>query len=90
MSQLLRVGPTVLAGDPPANRWRPANMTDLGQLMGCDLYTFLLRAGSSRHGRRGGPCSVLYSDPLRAVGMPVPYEMRKMGLTTMVARQAGN
>ena len=42
---------------------------------GCDLYTFILWAGSTRRDREGGSCSVLYSDLLRAVGTPVPGEM---------------
>ena len=73
MSQLLRVGPSALANSPPAIGWRPASRGGPGATSdGCDLYTFLLRAGSTRRDREGGPCSVLYSDPSRAVGMPVP------------------
>ena len=30
--------------------------------------------GSTRRDREGGSCSVLYSDPLRAIGTPVPGE----------------
>ena len=48
-------------------------MAGLGQLvMGVTFILFLLRAGSTRRDRERGPCSVLYSDPSRAVGMPVP------------------
>ena len=43
-----------------------------GNSCGCDLYTFSLWAGSTRCDREGGPCSVLYSDLLGAIGMPVP------------------
>ena len=52
-------------------------MTDLGQThVGVTFIPFLLRAGSTRRNQEGGSCSVLYSDHLRAVGMPVPLETR--------------
>ena len=47
----------------------------LGQTRdGCDLYTFILWAGSTRRDQEGSSCSVLYSDLLRAIGTPVPGE----------------
>ena len=76
MSQLLRVDPSALASSPPAIGWRPACRGRPGATRdGCDLYTFILWAGSTRRDREGGSCSVLYSDLLRAVGTPVPGEM---------------
>ena len=76
MSQLLRVDPSALASSPPAIGWRPASRGRPGATRdGCDLYTFILWAGSTRRDREGGSCSVLYSDPLRAIGTPVPGEM---------------
>ena len=76
MSQLLRVDPSALASSPPAIGWRPASRGRPGATRdGCDLYTFILWAGSTRRDREGGSCSVLYSDLLRAVGTPVPGEM---------------
>ena len=76
MSQLLRVDPSALASSPPATGWRPARRGRPGATRaGCDLYTFILWAGSTRRDREGGSCSVLYSDLLRAVGTPVPGEM---------------
>ena len=78
VSQLLRVDPSALASSPPAIGWRPASRGRPGATRdGCDLYTFILWAGSTRRDREGGSCSVLYSDPLRAVGTPVPGEMIK-------------
>ena len=75
MSQLLRVDPSALASSPPAIGWRPASRGRPGATRdGCDLYTFILWAGSTRRDREGGSCSVLYSDLLRAVGTPVPGE----------------
>ena len=75
MSQLLRVDPSALASSPPAIGWWPACRGRPGATRdGCDLYTFILWAGSTRRDREGGSCSVLYSDLLRAVGMPVPEE----------------
>ena len=75
MSQLLRVDPSALASNPPATGWRPARRGRPGATRdGCDLYTFILWAGSTRRDREGGSCSVLYSDLLRAVGTPVPEE----------------
>ena len=77
MSQLLRVDPSALASSPPAIGWRPASRGRPGATRdGCDLYTFILWAGSTRRDREGGSCSVLYSDPLRVIGTPVPEEMR--------------
>ena len=76
MSQLLCVGLSALASSPPAIGWRPASRGRPGATRdGCDLYTFILWAGSTRRDREGGSCSVLYSDPLRAIGMLVPREM---------------
>ena len=76
MSQLLRVDPSALASSPPAIGWRPASRGRPGATRdGCDLYTFILWAGSTRRDREGGSCSVLYSDPLRARGTPVPTEI---------------
>ena len=76
MSQLLRVDPSALASSLPATGWRPARRGRPGATRdGCDLYTFILWAGSTRRDREGGSCSVLYSDLLRAVGTPVPGEM---------------
>ena len=76
VSQLLRVDPSALASSPPAIGWRPAYRGRPGATRdGCDLYTFILWAGSTRRDREGGSCSVLYSDLLRAVGTPVPGEM---------------
>ena len=76
VSQLLRVDPSALASSPPAIGWRPASRGRPGATRdGCDLYTFILWAGSTRHDREGGSCSVLYSDLLRAVGTLVPGEM---------------
>ena len=76
VSQLLRVDPSALASSPPAIGWRLAYRGRPGATRdGCDLYTFFLWAGSTRRDREGGSCSVLYSDPLRAVGTPVPGEM---------------
>ena len=76
MSQLLRVDPSALASSPPAIGWRPAYRGRPGATRdGCDLYTFILWVGSTRHNREGGSCSVLYSDLLRAVGTPVPGKM---------------
>ena len=75
VSQLLRVDPSALASSPPATGWRPARRGRPGATRdGCDLYTFILWAGSTRRDREGGSCSVLYSDLLRAVGTPVPGE----------------
>ena len=75
-SQLLRVDPSALASSPPATGWRPARRGRPGATRDrCDLYTFILWAGSTRRDREGGSCSVLYSDLLRAVGTPVPGEM---------------
>ena len=75
VSQLLRVDPSALASSPPAIGWRPASRGRPGATRdGCDLYTFILWAGSTRRDREGGSCSVLYSDPLRAIGTPVPGE----------------
>ena len=77
MSQLLRVDPSALASSPPAIGWRPASRGRPGATRDrCDLYTFILWAGSTRCDREGGSCSVLYSNPLRAIGTPVPEEMR--------------
>ena len=77
MSQLLRVEPSVLASSPPANGWRPANRGRPGATCVCVTFIpFLLWAGSTRRDQEGGSCSVLYSDPLRAVGTRVPYEMK--------------
>ena len=77
MSQLLRVDPSALASSPPAIGWRPASRGRPGATRdGCDLYTFISWAGSTRRDREGGSCSVLYSDPLRAIGMPVPGETK--------------
>ena len=77
MSQLLRVDPSALASSPPAIGWRPASRGRPGATRdGCDLYTFILWVGSTRRDREGGSCSVLYSDPLRAIGTPAPEEMR--------------
>ena len=76
VSQLLRVDPSALASSPPAIGWRPAYRGRPGATRdGCDLYTFILWAGSTRRDREGGSCSVLYSDLLRAVGTPVLGEM---------------
>ena len=76
VSQLLRVDPSALANSPPTIGWRPAYRGRPGATRdGCDLYTFILWAGSTRRDREGGSCSVLYSDLLRAVGTPVPGEM---------------
>ena len=75
MSQLLRVDLSALASSPPAIGWRIASRGRPGATRdGCDLYTFILWAGSTRRNREGGSCSVLYSDPLRARGTPVPTE----------------
>ena len=75
MSQLLRVGPSALANSLPAIGWRPASRGRPGATRDvCDLYTFLLGRAPLVATERGGPCSVLYSDPLRAVGTPVPGE----------------
>ena len=77
MSQLLRVDPSALASSPPAIGWRPASRGRPGATRdGCDLYTFILWVGSTHRDREGGSCSVLYSDPLRAIGTPVPGETR--------------
>ena len=76
VSQLLRVDPSALASSPPAIGWQPASRGRPGATRdGCDLYTFILWAGSTCRDREGGSCSVLYSDLLRAVGTPVPGEM---------------
>ena len=72
MSQLLRVDPSALASSPPVNGWQPANRGGHGATrVGVTFIPFLLWAGSTRRDREGGSCSVLYSDPLRVVGMPV-------------------
>ena len=73
VSQLLRVDPSALASSLPGNGWRPANRGGPGAThVGVTFIPFLLGAGSTRHDREGGSCSVLYSDPSRAVDMPVP------------------
>ena len=73
MSQLLRVEPSARASSPPANGWRPANRGKLGATcVGVTFIPFLLWAGSTRRDQEGGSYSVLYSDPLRVVGTPVP------------------
>ena len=75
VSQLLRVDPSALASSPPAIGWRPASRGRPGATRDwCDLYTFILWAGSTRRDREGGSCSVLYSDPYRGIGTPVPGE----------------
>ena len=77
MSQLLRVEPSAQASSPPANGWRPANRGGPGATrVVVTFIPFLYWAGSTRRDRKGGSCSVLYSDPSRAIGTPVPYEMR--------------
>ena len=73
MSQLLRVDLSALASSPPANGWRPANRGGPGATrVGVTFIPFLLWAGSTRCDREGGSCSVLYSNPSRAVDTPVP------------------
>ena len=37
-----------------------------------DLYTFLLRAGSTQRGQEGGPLPCFVLLPLALIGMPVP------------------
>ena len=75
MSQLLRVGPSALANSPTAIGWRPASRGRPGATRDvCDLYTFLSGRAPLIATERGGPCSVLYSDPSRVVGTPVPGE----------------
>ena len=43
-----------------------------GNSYGCDFYTFSFMGGLHSSQPRGGSCSVLYSDLLGAIGMPVP------------------
>ena len=77
MSQLLRVEPSARASSLPANGWRPASHSGPGATrVVVTFIPFLLWAGSTRRDQKGGSCSVLYSDPLRAIGTLVPYETR--------------
>ena len=77
VSQLLRVEPSARASSPPANGWWPASRSRPGATrVVVTFIPFLLWAGSTRRDRKGGSCSVLYSNPLRVIGTPVPYEMR--------------
>ena len=77
MSQLLRVEPSARASSLPANGWRPASRGRPGAThVVVTFIPFLLWAGSTHRNRKGGSCSVLYSDPLRAIGTPVPYKTR--------------
>ena len=66
-----------LASSLPANGWRPASRGRPGAThVGVTFIPFLLWASSTRRDREIGSCFVLYSDPLRAIGTPVPRETR--------------